>query len=166
MEALGVNLPKLLYQLINFAIMAYILYRLLYKPVFTMLKARAERIEQSLKDADQVKEQLSNAKRDYDAEIAKARQEAAQILSQAQERLKNQEQEIVARANAEAGRIVAEARQKANQERDQLLVEAKDQIADLVRLAAERVLQAELAQSGHDRLIEESLSQLGSSRSN
>lgn len=166
MEALGINLPKLIYQIINFGIMAFILYRLLYKPVFDMLQQRAARIEQSLKDADQVKEQLANAKRDYDAELAKARQEAAAILSQAQERVKVQETEILSQARAEADRIRTEARTQAQQERDAMLRDAQQQIAELVTLTAESVLKSELKQSGHDKLIEESLSQLSNSRNN
>ena len=43
-------------------------------------------IQDSLKDADQVKEQLARANQDYDDKLAQARQEAAAILAQAQER--------------------------------------------------------------------------------
>jgi F-type H+-transporting ATPase subunit b len=160
MEELGINLPKFLYQLINFVLVVVFLYILLYKRVLTMLNERTERIEQSLKEADQVKQQLANAKRDYDEEIAKARQEAAQILSQAQERAKSQEAEIVAQARQEGERIRADMREQAQQERDQLLREVKSQVADLITLTASRVLQAELAASGHDKLIDESLAAL------
>lgn len=157
MEQLGINLPKLLYQLINFGIMVYILYIFLYKRVLDMLNERTARIEQSLREADQVKQQLANARRDYDAEIAKARQEAGAILAQSQERAKTQEADILAQARQEAERIRAESREQAQQERDQLLREVKNQLAELVTLTASRVLRAELSQGGHDRLIEESL---------
>jgi F-type H+-transporting ATPase subunit b len=165
MEALGINLPKLIYQIINFGIMAYVLYRLLYKPVFNMLQERAARIEQSLKDADQVKEQLANAKRDYDAEIAKARQEAAAILMQAQERVKAQEAELISQAQQEAERIRTEARAQAEQERAMMFRDAQQQIAEMVTLTAEKVLQAELKQS-HSALIEQSLVDLAKIRNN
>lgn len=134
---------------------------LLYKPVLNMLRERTERIEQSLQEADQVKQQLANARRDYDAEIARARQEAAGILSQAQDRARAQEAEIIAQARQDADRIRSDAREQALQERDQLLREVKDQLAELVTLAASRVLQAELSTQGHDKLIEESLAALG-----
>ncbi|MBP1465803.1 F0F1 ATP synthase subunit B [Candidatus Chloroploca sp. M-50] len=161
MEALGLNLPKLIYQIINFVLLMVILYALLYQRVLAMLAERRQRIEQSLKDAEQVKLQLANARRDYDAEIAKARQEAATIVAQAQERARAQEAEIVAQARREAERVRDEARTQAVQEREQLLREAKDQIAELVTLTASRVLDAELKASGHDKLIAESLSALG-----
>jgi F-type H+-transporting ATPase subunit b len=161
MEALGINFNLFLAQVINFGVVVGALFYLLYKPVLKMLRDRTERIEQSLQESDQVQEQLDNARRDYDAEIARARQEAATILSQAQERARSQEAEIVSQARQDADRIRIEAREQAEQERDQMLREVKDQVAGLVTMTASRVLQAELATQGHDRLINESLEALG-----
>jgi F-type H+-transporting ATPase subunit b len=160
MEALGINFTLLISQAINFVVMVVILHMLLYKRVLGMLQKRTERIEQSIKDADQVKEQLANAKRDYEAEIGKARQEGAKILAQAQDRAKVQESEIVAEARQEAERIRAEAREQAQRERDQLIGEVKDQLAELVAETASRVLQAEVSAKTHNKLIEESLAEL------
>jgi len=160
-EALGINIVWFLAQLINFLLLIFVLTSLLYRPVLNMLNERTRRIEDSLRDADKVKEQLANAKRDYDAEIARARQEAAGIVAQAQDRAKSQEAEILVQARREADRIREEARVQAGQERDQLLREAKGQIAELVTLTASRVLNAELQSRGHDQLIEESLAALG-----
>lgn len=161
MEALGINLPKLLYQIVNFALMAWILYSLLYKRVLAILDERRQRIEQSLKDADQVKQQLANARRDYEAEIAKARQEAAGILAKARDSAKSQEAEIIAQARKEADRIREDARKQADLERLQSLSAMKKQVAELVTLTASRVLQDELKVRGHDKLIDESLAALG-----
>jgi len=161
MEALGFNLFLFLSQLINFVAMIVILHTLLYKRVLEMLRKRTERIEQSIKDADRVKEQLANAKRDYDAEIARARQEAALILVQAQDRAKVQVDEIIAQARQEADRIRVDAREQTLRERDQLLREVKGQLAELVTMAASQVLRAEVSPKVHARLIDESLAELG-----
>lgn len=160
MEALGINLNLFLAQLINFGAVVGALWYMLHKPVMKMLNDRTQRIEQSLKDAEQVKLQLANAKRDYDAEIAKARQEAAAIVAQAQERAKAQEVELIAQARREADKVRDEARTQAGQERDTLLREAKDKIAELVTMTAREVLGAELKAGGHDKLIAESLAAL------
>ena len=161
MEKLGINYGLLIAQLINVILLVWLLSRFLYRPILNMLNERTQRIQDSLRDAEQVKQQLANAKRDYDAEIAKARQEAAGVLAQAQERARTQEAEIIAQARQEADRLRAEAREQALQERDQLLREVKGQVADLVTLTASRVLGAELKANGHDKLIEESLAEFG-----
>jgi F-type H+-transporting ATPase subunit b len=159
-EKLGINWGLLIAQLINVGLLLWLLTRFLYRPVLDMLNRRTQRIQESLQDAERVKEQLARAKQDYDAELARARQEAAGILTQAQERAKVQEQEIIAQARQEGERIRNEAREQATQEREQLLRDLKNQMAELVTVTATRVLGEEL-KSNHDRLIEESLASLG-----
>jgi ATP synthase, F0 subunit b len=160
LEQLGINWGLLIAQIVNVVLLVWLLTRFLYTPILNLLNERTRRIQESLREAEQVKEQLANAKRDYDAEIAKARQEAASILAQAQERARVQASEIVAQARQEADRTRAEAREQAMQEREQILREVKGQVAELVTLTATKVLGAELSAKGHDQLIEESLSQL------
>jgi F-type H+-transporting ATPase subunit b len=160
LEKLGINWGLLISQIVNVVLLVWLLSRFLYQPVLNMLNERTRRIQESLREAEQVKEQLANAKRDYDAEIAKARQEAAGILSQAQERARVQATEIIAQARQEADAARQEARDQAVQEREQILREVKGRVAELVTLTASRVLGAELSATGHDRLIDESLSQL------
>jgi F-type H+-transporting ATPase subunit b len=150
----------LIAQLVNVVLLVWLLSRFLYRPVLNMLNERTRRIQESLKDAEQVKEQLARANQDYDAKLAQARQEAAAILAQAQERAKLQEQEIIAQARVEGDRIRSDAREQAVQERDQLLRDLKNQMAELVTATASRVLGEEL-KSNHDKLIADSLASLG-----
>ena len=160
MEKLGINWALLIAQLINVGLLVWLLTIWLYRPVLNMLNERTRRVQDSLKEAEQVKEQLARANQDYDATLAQARQEAAAILAEAQERAKAQEAEIVAQARQEAERIRGEAREQAGQERDRLLRDLKGQMAELVTLTASRVLGEEL-KANHDKLIEESLAGLG-----
>ncbi|NOK62103.1 MAG: F0F1 ATP synthase subunit B [Chloroflexi bacterium AL-W] len=160
MEQLGINWGLLIAQLVNVALTIWILTIFLYRPILNMLNERTRRIQEGLRDAEQVKEQLASAKQDYDAELARGRQEAANIIAQAQERAKAQEQELIAQARQEADRIRQEARDQSLQERDQLLRDIKDQMADLVTTTAARVLGEEL-KANHDKLITESLAELG-----
>jgi len=160
LEKLGINWALLIAQIVNFGILVWLLTRFLYRPVLNMLNERTRRVQESLKEAEHVKEQLARANQDYDDKLAQARQEAAAILAQAQERGKLQEQEIVAQARQEAERIRADAREQAAQEREQLLRDLKSQMAELVTLTASRVLGEEL-KSNHDKLIADSLASLG-----
>ena len=160
MEKLGINWGLLIAQIFNVVLLVWLLTRFLYRPVLNMLNERTRRIQESLRETEQVKEQLARANQDYDQKLAQARQEAAAILAQAQERAKLQEAEIIAQARQEADRIRSDAREQALQERDQLMRDLKNQMADLVTITASRVLGEEL-KSNHDQLIEESLASLG-----
>jgi F-type H+-transporting ATPase subunit b len=161
MGKLGINWPLLIAQLINFGLVVLILSRLLYRPVLNALSARTTRIQESIENAEQVKQQLARAQQDYDAQLARARQEAAQIVAQANERAQVQAREVLANAQADAERIKAEAQQQAQQEREQLLRGLQGQLANLVAQTASSVIGQELRAGGHERLIQQSIADLG-----
>lgn len=161
MEALGINVPALLWYALFFGILYVGLNALLFKPVLRTLEQRQRMIRESLANADQVKDQLARAQQDYDARMAAARQESAQIVGQASERAQVVAQEIEAQARANAERIVAEARQQTQQERDQMLRGLQGQLANLVVDTASTVVGQDLDRNGHDRLIQNAIADLG-----
>ena len=161
MGKLGINFPLLIAQLINFGVIAVLLSYLLYRPVLNALQNRTRRIQESIDQAEQVKQQLARAQQDYDARLAEARQQAAQILAQANERAQVQVREVLANAQAEADRIKADAHQQAQQERDQMLRGLQTQLANLVTQTASTVIGQELRSGGHERLIQQSIADLG-----
>ncbi len=161
MGKLGINPYLLVAQIINFGLVALLLGYFLYRPVLNALQARTARIQESIENAEQVKQQLSRAQQDYEAQLGKARQEAAQIMAQANERAQVQAREVMANAQTEAARIKAEAQEQAQQEREQLLRGLQGQLANLVTQTAGTVIGQELQGAGHDRLIQQSIADLG-----
>lgn len=161
MEALGIDFGAFVWYLVNFAILLFVLQRFLYRPVLGAMHTRETRIRESIENAEQVKQQVARAQQDYDARVNEARQEAARILAQANERAGVSAQEIIAQAQAEAQRIQLEARTQAEQEREQLLRGLQAQLSNLVIQTASSVVGQELKGNGHDRLIQQSMADLG-----
>ena len=62
LQKLGIDWRLLIAQLVNFSILVIILYKLLYKPVLKVLNDRKEKIEQGLKDAKSLGEELERTK--------------------------------------------------------------------------------------------------------
>lgn len=161
MEALGIDFGAFIWYLVNFGILLFVLQRFLYRPVLGAMQTRETRIRESIENAEQVKQQVARAQQDYDARVNEARQEAARILAQANERAGVSAQEIIAQAQAEAQRIQQEARAQAEQEREQLLRGLQAQLSNLVIQTASSVVGQELKGNGHDRLIQQSMADLG-----
>ncbi len=161
MEALGIDFAAFLFYLVCFVFLVYVLNTLLYRPILNTIEQRQRIIRESLTNADQVKDQLARAQQDYDARIAAARQESAQIVGQASERAQLVAQEIETQARANAERIVADARQQTQQEREQMLRGLQGQLANLVVDTASTVVGEKLDRNGHDRLIQNAISDLG-----
>ena len=68
MEALGINLPGLVTQLVSFLILFAILAKLLYGPIQKTLTDRTERIRESLEAADRAKEEAASSAERVEAE--------------------------------------------------------------------------------------------------
>ena len=86
MAALGINLGFLIFQILNFAIVAILLYKWAYTPLITSLETRKQRIAQSLEDARIAAEARANAEEEARKIIAKAQSEAAERVREATSR--------------------------------------------------------------------------------
>jgi endonuclease-3 len=75
LDALGFNLPGLLAQLINFAILLVILRLVAYKPIMRMLDERSRRVREGLEAAERMKEQAAQADVEVEKRLEEARQE-------------------------------------------------------------------------------------------
>lgn len=161
MDALGIDLGAFVFYTLNFLLLLFLLQQFLFRPVLSALHNRETRIRESIENAEQVKQQVARAQQDYEARLNEARQEAARILAQANERAKVVEQEVVANARQEAERIQVEARAQIQQEREQLLRGLQAQLGNLVIQTASTVVGQELNSRGHERLIQEAIADLG-----
>ena len=160
MDALGIEWPLLISQLINFIILIILMRMFLYKPVLNMLNARKERIAQSMKDAERV----NAAAREAEAEKAKvleaARREAQEIRAGATRDTEKIAQDIRSRAEQEATDIRMKAQADAKSQADQMLADANKQIADIAIAATEKLLGRELAKKeDQQRFVADFLSQ-------
>ncbi len=157
MDALGVNLPGLIAQIINFTMLLGILYLVLYKPMIRMMDQRSERIKESLEQADKLKEETARSEEQVKLQIDEARQEGRNIVAQATEVADRVREDARGQARVEAESILTRARAEIQRERDEAIEELRGQFADLTLLAAERVINTTLDEEQHRRLIEEVL---------
>ena len=159
MDALGVNLPGLIAQIINFTLLLVVLYLVLYKPITRVLDQRSVRIQESLEQAEKLREETSRSEEQIQQQIEEARQEGRGIVGQATQVAERVREEAREQARTDAEAIITRARAEVQRERDEAIEELRREFADLTILAAERVIDASLDQEQHRRLIEEVLQQ-------
>ncbi len=158
---LGINIPVLIAQLINFTVLLIVLRAVLYKPVLRMLDDRRSRIEESLSAAERMKAQAAEADRRVQEQIEEARREGQTIVAQAQEIANRLQAESREQARAEAEALLARARSEIQLERDGAIAELRKEFADITVRAAGKVIGQALDAKAHQRLIEETLSESG-----
>ncbi len=157
MGQLGVNWPNLIFQMLAFAVLVFILYRLGYRPVLRILDERAERIRLSMETAERVEREMAEAEQRVKAQLEQARREADSILAQAHALADRTLSEARAEARREAERILARARADIEGERDRAAAELRRLATDLAVLAASRIVKETIDRQTHARLIQEAL---------
>jgi F-type H+-transporting ATPase subunit b len=153
-SAFGVDLPSLLFQVVNFLLLLYLLNRLLFKRVLSTLDERRARIEKGLEDAEAAARDRELARAEREAAVAEARKEAQAMIARANKIAEDTRTEILGEARAEAEKVTARARDEINAEKDRAMAELRGVVADLALDAAGKLVQAEMTGATQRRLVE------------
>ena len=160
MDALGINIPGIVTQLVSFLVLFGLLYKLLYNPILKMLDERSTKIKESLQAAEDAQKEASEAKSDMEKQLQEARIEGQTMISQAREAADRFRDEEIAKAREERARAESDIQR----ERDAAVDELRKQFADLAITAAEKVTLQSINKSAHTEVIEEVLKEASSAK--
>lgn len=156
----GLDVRLFAAQLLNFAIILFIFARFVYKPLVSFMKTRADRIASGLEKERQATIRLKDIEEERKGVLAKAEEEGRSIILQSQ----TAASAIEAKAKAEADAFAVETRQRVARESEHMRTEAlrdvRAQAADLVVLAAEKVLREKIDAKKDRELIERALKEV------
>ena len=165
----GVSLADLLFgphslvywSALSFFIVLTILSRFAYKPILETLDKRSEKIKEAIDQAENLRTEADQLFRAYEQRIKDAQGEAQKLINEGREagdRLKN---EIIKDSEVKAQQILEGAQAAIGQERDKAISVIQDQVAQLTVQVAAKVIGKTLTPQEHERLIEESLAEIG-----
>ena len=157
MEGLGISLPTLLAQIVNFAILFGLLYLVAYKPVLRMLDERSNKVRESMEQTEYIKEQAAQAEEETLKQIEAAGKEGQEVIARAVRTGEEVRQQAQQDARGEAEVLIARARTEIRRERDEAVDDLRREFADLTILAAEKVIDRSLDREAHRQLIEKTL---------
>jgi F-type H+-transporting ATPase subunit b len=157
LESLGINLPTLLAQLINVAILFGLLYLVAYKPIMRMLDERSRRIKESMEQTEHIKQQAERAEEEAAKRVAAASQEGEEVIARAMRTGEEVRKEAQTQARQEAETLIARARAEIQQERNEAVGELRKEFADLTITAAEKVIDRSLDKKAHRQIIDKVL---------
>jgi F-type H+-transporting ATPase subunit b len=147
----------LVLNLLNFAILLYLLKRLLFKPALEYLDRRREMIHSRMQAARADEERAAALVAERKEALMEARKRAEEIGEAAQ----REAEAVIAAAKGEARvaaeRILIEGKNQLEQERDRMIGELREAYAEITVLGAERVLDREIRIEDHRRLLEQLL---------
>ncbi|HSE46211.1 MAG TPA: F0F1 ATP synthase subunit B, partial [Gemmatimonadales bacterium] len=158
-DALGLNLPQLLAQIVNFFLLLVILRLTLYKPVLRMLDERKQRISEGLNAAELARAEAAQAQANIQDQLDAARREGQDMVANAQNIATRIQAEAREQASRDREAALERARAEIDLERDRAIAELRGEFADITVRAAERVINQSLDRQAHERIIDETLAE-------
>jgi F-type H+-transporting ATPase subunit b len=160
MGELGIDWRALVMQLISFSIVFFVLWRFAYKPIFTMLQSRREKIAESLTNAEKIKSDVARTEIERQKILADAGDKANKLIDEARQAAARVRETETQKAISAAEQIVAKAREAAAQDHDRMLGELKREVGRLVVQTTATVTGKILTPDDQRRLAEETKKQL------
>ena len=159
MEALGINLGYLVSQIVNFTLLAVLLYFVAYKPILRMLDERSARIKKGLEDAEQASRRAAEIEQEFEVRMSEARKEGQEIIAQATQMSEKARQEILETAREESRAQIEKAKEEIARERELAMADLRQQVADLSLSISEKVIGETLDEERQRQLIADFLEQ-------
>jgi F-type H+-transporting ATPase subunit b len=148
-------------QIINLFIQVYLIKKFIFKPINEILEKRRNLADKEIKEAREAKDEADSLKVQYEDSLTNAHAEAAQIVSDAQKEAQQKADTLVHEAEAEAQSIKARAAADIEQEKKKAINEAKDEIGSLAMEIAGKVVEKEISESDHKKLIDDFITKVG-----
>lgn len=156
----GLRLPFLIAQMVNFIVVAAVLWYFAFKPILATITLRQKKIDDGLRYAEEMKAKLDATQQDYEAKMREAQLKARDVMAEAQKAAKDfaekQQKEATERANA----LIEKAQAAIELEKRKMLAEARGEIARLVVTTTQQVLGKQLSDAERSRYNESAAREL------
>ena len=146
---------QIIWVFVDLLILFVLMKKFLFGPITKMLDDRAQQV--SLDQADKRLAEAEQQQNAHAAQLASAKQEAAQIIEDARTRGQQEYDRLVAEAQTAVQRLDEQAARRRESERTQMLREAKKEIAALVLLTTAKVSQRTLNSDTDRAMIDDFL---------
>lgn len=153
----GIEPALLLAQILNFAIVLFVLWKFAYKPLLGVMRERREKIEKSLQDAKTIEQKLAEAEQLKAAKILEARKDAQHIMEKVEIESERYRKQRIEEIDAELASMRQHARNEIAAEKMQALTEAKAELVNLVISATQKVVPQGTTKELDQKLVAEAV---------
>lgn len=157
MASLGLDGRLFIIQLINFAIVAIVLWFLVLKPLVKKLTERQKMIDEGLNNAKKAQEQMERSEIDYRAKISEAKKEAQTILEKTEKDAKTLSENLKVKAKQEIENLAEQAKKNILKEKDEMMTGLKGETANLIVAALEKIIGEKMTGDKDKKMIEEAI---------
>ncbi|MCR5440145.1 MAG: F0F1 ATP synthase subunit B [Selenomonas sp.] len=140
-------------QIINFVILVVLLRAVAYKPVVNMLKAREDRIKESLDKADADAAEADKLLADYKKKLAAANIKAEDIIRNAEKRASEEREAARAETKREIEQMKKAAEAEIQRDRERAVAQLRGEVVALSMAAAGKIISKNIDKAENEQLI-------------
>jgi len=148
---------------ITFSILLILMGKFVWPVVLKALDERAEKIEGSLKKAEEAKIEAEGILNDSQEKLTEARKESAQIIESGKAAGESARQDVIKRAEEEASEVIARGYANVEAEKNAAFNEVKEDSAKLAVIIAEKILKDKITPSVDAAMIDAAIAEMGGS---
>ena len=162
LASLGINGTLFVFQLINFAVVAAVVWFLILKPVTKKMAERQNIIDESIDNAKKIEANIIMSERKYQEKIDQAKVDANKVIEKAQVAAVEEAEAMKNKAKAEIESVVDQAKKNIKIERTEMMDEIRREAAGMVAAAVEKIISEKMDSLKDGKLVEEALKSLKS----
>lgn len=148
-------------QICNLLLTIWLFKKFLLKPVQKILQQRQEMVNADLDAAEAARVEAQTAQAEYARSLEGAREEAAALMRGAAQTAQTRSEQILNDAKQEAAAIRAKASEDIARDRKNAVNEIKNDISQIAVSIASKVVEKEISEKDHEKLIEEFIDKMG-----
>ena len=148
---------NLLFSAITVLVLYLILKHFFFEKVHKFMEARKAAVQDNLDRAKATEEEAQALLSEYQATLSNAEEEKRAIIKKAKAEADRRAGAIVGEAMIQAQQIVSEAHENMRAEEEKAVVQLKKEVSSLAVLAAERIMQRELDEKSQQALVDQVL---------
>ncbi len=149
---LGIDWKLLLAQIVNFLILFFILYKLVYKPILNVLDKRKKMIEKNVEDTKRIEDRLTKLEEERAKVLSDASKEAMAIIEKTKKVAEEDREKALANAKKEISLLAERYRGQLKEEKAEMIHEIKKEVAELIVSSSQKILQKEFSSNDQKRL--------------
>jgi F-type H+-transporting ATPase subunit b len=154
------TIVQMIFVLVNAIVLAFVLSKLLYKPVLQILHDRKKRILSDVRAAEEDKAEALKLKAQYEKIMMDVEQEKQEILEAARKAATERKNEQLAEARSEAEAVKARAYKEIEMEQDRAKSEMKQAVINVSSVMVTKFLTQTIDADIHDQLFNETMAEL------
>ena len=160
-EVFGLNYTAIM-QIINFSVLAILLYMFLWQPMIAFLDQRREEIREDINSARKRNADAQEALTEYQSKLTEARAERQAMVEDGKRDGRQERDAIIAQARSQAERVVEDAQREIAAEVARARDELRREVSSISVQVAQHILEREIQPTDHEAMIEDLIKEIES----